>query len=187
MRLLSFWRSQSRVLGAAIIVLAVLALLVWVPNDTVSGYMVSKRGRVSIGDAMAPALAFGLMALSGVLILREARRGDSPYATDVRSLAFLGVMLGICVAALTVMIWAGPLAVAVLAPELTYRNLRDTMPWKHIGFALGGTGLVTALITLVEKRFSISGLLVGLATVAALIVVSDLAFDDLLLPPNGDQ
>jgi hypothetical protein len=175
------------VLGLIVITLAIFALLVWVPNDTVSGYMVSKRGRISIGDAMAPALAFGLMAFSGVLIFWEARRGDSPRAPDMRGPAFLGVMLGICLAALTVMIWAGPLAVALLAPDETYRNLRDTMPWKHIGFALGGTGLVTALITLVEKRFSRTGLLIGLATVVVLIGVFDLAFDDLLLPPNGDQ
>lgn len=50
------------------ITLAVLALVFWVPQDTVSGYLVSKRGRVSIGDAMAPGLSLGLMALSGALI-----------------------------------------------------------------------------------------------------------------------
>nr|WP_272490842.1 hypothetical protein [Mesobacterium pallidum] len=174
-------------LGAVVIVLAVLALLVWVPNDTVSGYVQSKRGRVSIGDAMAPGLAFGLMALSGALILWETRKSDAPGQPDPRGPAFLAVMLGICVVALTVMIWAGPLAVALFAPDETYRNLRDAAPWKHIGFALGGTGLVTALVCLVEHRFSRLALLIGLATVAVLIGVFDLAFDDLLLPPNGDQ
>lgn len=187
MRHPSFRLTPGRVLGAVVLVLAVLALLVWVPNDTASGYVVSKRGRVSIGDAMAPALAFGLLALSGLLILWETRNVDAPGQSDRRGPALLAVMLGICAAALTVMIWAGPLAVALLNPDETYRNLRDAAPWKHIGFVFGGTGLVTGLITLVEHRFSWAALAIGVATVALLIGAFDLAFDDLLLPPNGDQ
>nr|WP_228028369.1 hypothetical protein [Donghicola mangrovi] len=182
-----FKLTPSRVLGVLVTLLAVLALLVWVPNDTVSGFVQSKRGRVSIGDAMAPALAFGLMALSGVLILWEERTAKTPGPSDRRGPTFVAVLLGICVGAFAIMIWAGPLAVAVFATDETYRNLRDAMPWKHIGFAIGGTGLVTALITLVESRFSWFALLIGVATVTVLIGVFDLAFDDLLLPPNGDQ
>lgn len=187
MRHLSQRLTPSRVPGAVVFLLAVLALMVWVPNDTVSGYVQSKRGRVSIGDAMAPALAFGLMALSGVLILWETRGAAAPRPSDRRGPAFLVVMLGICVGALAVMIWAGPLAVTLFAPDETYRNLRDTAPWKYIGFGIGGTGLVTALIALVEHRFSWRAVLIGMVTVAVLIGVFDLAFDDLLLPPNGDQ
>lgn len=179
--------TPGRTLGAMVILLAVLALFLWVPNDTLSGYLISKRGRVSIGDSMAPALAFGLMALSGVLILWESRNSEAQGLSDRRGPAFLVVMIGICVMALTVMIWAGPLAVSLLASDETYRNLRDATPWKYLGFAIGGTGLVTTLIALVEHQFSWRALLIGLATVAVLIGVFDLAFDDLLLPPNGDQ
>jgi hypothetical protein len=160
-------------LGIAVIALAALALVLWVPNDVVSGYLVSKRGRVSIGDSMAPGLALGLMVLSGALILCEARKTQAQGRPDGRSLGFLVVMLAICLCTFGVMIWAGPMAVALFKPEETYRNLRDTAPWKYLGFALGGTGLVAVLI--------------GLATVACLIGIFDLAFDDLLLPPNGDQ
>lgn len=174
-------------LGLAVIALAVLALILWVPQDTVSGYMVSKRGRVSIGDAMAPGLAFGLMALSGALIVLEARRAEADIRLSARSIGFLVAILAICLIALGAMIWTGPLAVAFLGGEDNYRNLRDTAPWKYLGFILGGTGLVAALIALVEHRLTLRAVGLGLVTVAVLIGVFDLAFDDLLLPPNGDQ
>jgi hypothetical protein len=176
------------VLGAVVVALALIALFAWVPNDTVSGFVEAKRGRLTIGDAMAPGLAFGLMALSGLILLLEARRADLPGVLEQRTFAFLLVALFACAISFGIMIWAGPLAVALLGDESdTYRNLRDTAPWKHIGFMLGGTALVTTLIALVEKRVTIQAVLIGLAATLALIGVFDLAFDNLLLPPNGDQ
>jgi len=180
--------NQNMALGAVIVALALFALFAWVPNDTVSGFVESKRGRLSIGDAMAPGIAFGLMALSGLILLLEARKGDMPGALEQRTFAFLLVALTACAVSFGVMIWAGPLAVAVFGGEGdTYRNLRDTAPWKHIGFVLGGTGLVTTLIALVEKRVTSNAVMIGLAAALALVGVFDLAFDNLLLPPNGDQ
>ncbi|WHQ84912.1 hypothetical protein [Tritonibacter mobilis] len=174
-------------LGLAVITLAVLALVFWVPQDTVSGYLVSKRGRVSIGDAMAPGVSLGLMALSGGLILLEARKREADIHPNGRSLGFLLVILVICLMAFGAMIWTGPLAVALFRVDDSYRNLRDTAPWKYLGFILGGVGLVAALISLVEHRVTLRAALLGVAGVGALIGVFDLAFDDLLLPPNGDQ
>jgi hypothetical protein len=178
----------TQMLGIAVIALAALALLIWVPADVASGYLVSKRGRVSIGDAMAPGSALGLMAFSGALIFWEARKSEVKDEIDVRSIGFLGVILAICVLSFGAMTWTGPLAVSLLKFDgETYRNLRDTAPWKYLGFALGGASLVAGLIALVEHRLTLRGVLIGVATVASLISIFDLGFDDLLLPPNGDQ
>ena len=59
------------------------------------------------------------------------------------------------------MIWTGPLAVALFGVDDSYRNLRDTAPWKYLGFILGGVGLVAALISLVEHRVTLRAALLG--------------------------
>jgi hypothetical protein len=68
----------------------------------------------------------------------------------------------------------------------SYRDLRDTLPWKYIGFLLGSTGLITTCIAAIETRFSWRALLIALVATTALMALYDLPFDDLLLPPNGD-
>ncbi len=80
--------------------------------------------------------------------------------------------------------FAGPLAAAFT--ESGYRPLRDTIPWKYIGFIAGGTCLVAGLKALVEGRVTMRGVVIGLAACLVLIALYDLPFDDLLLPPNGD-
>ena len=88
------------------------------------------------------------------------------------------------------MLFVGPLAVLVFSllsgAEQEYRLLRDTVPWKYLGFIAGGTLAVTTTVSLLEGRFTLRALLVGLVAVAAMIAIYDLPFDDLLLPPNGD-
>lgn len=174
-------------LGIWVVALAALALLIWVPNDTVSGFMQTKRGRVSIGDAMAPAVAFGLMVFSGILIFLEGRKPAEENRDRSSNPGYLVVVLAICLMAIGAMIWTGPFAVTIFDSDESYRNLRDDAPWKYLGFGLGGTLLVSALIGFVEHRLSVRAVLIGLATVAILVGVFDLAFDNLLLPPNGDQ
>ena len=79
------------------------------------------------------------------------------------------------------------MAVALLGPEgAEYRPLRDTAPWKYLGFGLAGTLLVTSLIAFVERRFRWQMLIVGLGSTVVLAMVYDLPFDDLLLLPNGN-
>ena len=82
--------------------------------------------------------------------------------------------------------WLGPLAVELFGAEGSYRALRDTAPWKHLGFVAGGTLLVAGLMALVEGRLTMRGVVIGLLATFALILLYDLPFDDLLLPPNGD-
>ena len=67
-----------------------------------------------------------------------------------------------------------------------YRLLRDTVPWKYVGFASGGFVIVAGASSVVEGRFSRSAALAGIVAVLLIIALYDLPFDDLLLPPNGD-
>ena len=51
----------------------------------------------------------------------------------------------------------------------------------------GGTVMVAGLIAVVEQRLTAAALAAALLSAAALAVFYDVPFDDLLLPPNGDQ
>jgi len=180
----------NRILGGCVIILALLAIFVWVPNDTATGMVLKQRGRLSIGDAMAPMLAFGLIVLAGILIALEKRDGI-PAAHIVRAnISFLAALIGVFLLSMSLIRWSGPLSVLMAkALGLTsqdYRNLRDTVPWKYVGFVIGGTTLVATLMTLMERRFTWRAVLIGLLAVVGLIIIFDLPFPDLLLPPNGD-
>ena len=182
--------TANRILGGCVIILALLAIFVWIPNDTATGLIFKQRGRLSIGDAMAPTLAFGLIGLAGILIALEKRKG-LPAAHIVRAnIQFLAILIGVFLLSIALMRWSGPVAVlGAKAFGLTsqdYRDLRDTVPWKYVGFVIGGTTLVATLMTLMEGRFTWRAIWIGLLAVAGLIVVFDLPFPDLLLPPNGD-
>ncbi|MDF9301965.1 hypothetical protein P5P81_05265 [Tritonibacter mobilis] len=99
-------------------------------------------------------------------------------------------MLAIIAVALLLMFWAGPLAVAMFAQggeeTVSYRQLRAAVPWKYIGFFLGGFTMVFGLISFIEGRMSRRAAVFGLLSVAGLITLFDVPFDNILLPPNGD-
>ena len=84
------------------------------------------------------------------------------------------------------MVYTGPIAVALFTDGQEYRLLRNEVPWKYLGFALGGTCVVTGLIALVERKVSLRAAAFGVFCGAVIIAAYDLPFDDLLLPPNGD-
>ena len=65
-------------------------------------------------------------------------------------------------------------------------TLADTAPWKYIGFGIGGGTMIFCMISFVEQRITWRALWVALAAVIGIIVLYDLPFDDVLLPPNGD-
>ena len=135
-------------------------------------------------------LAFALIALAGILIALEKSDGLPPAHIVRANIQFLAILIGVFVISIALMCWFGPLAaLGAKAFGLTsqdYGDLRDTASWKYVGFVIGGTTLVATLMALMERRFTWRAIWIGLLAVAGLIVVFDLPFPDLLLPPNGD-
>ena len=86
--------------------------------------------------------------------------------------------------------WAGPLpcgAAGCLARRVPDTASCATRPHGNtLGFILGGSTLVGAFICLASQKIRARFFLIGLAAAVAMIVLYDLPFDDLLLPPNGD-
>ena len=97
---------------------------------------------------------------------------------------------GVIALSLIVMFWAGPLALALFGPlgdePVTYRQVRSLFPWKYIGFALGAFTLVFGLTSLIEGRIRWVRVFSSFLVVLALILIFDVPFDTILLPPNGD-
>lgn len=173
--------------------LSLLTLFVWIPADVQSGIVDTFRRRTTIGDAMTPTVtAAAILAVSIVLgISALTGRGSSAGpALDFRSADFLTRLVLVVAISLGLMATLGPLTVDVLnqlgADIGSYRQLRDTAPYKYIGFAVGGFTLVFGLIRTVEGRFSIGAALFAAIGVVALVLLYDVPFDDFLLPPNGD-
>ena len=86
---------------------------------------------------------------------------------------------------LALMRWGGPLIVEGITGA-DYRPQRDTVPWKYVGFILGGTALIATLILVVERQLRRSRLAIALGVTLFLAFFYDVPFEDLLLPPNGD-
>ncbi|MDD9910060.1 MAG: hypothetical protein OXR62_10245 [Ahrensia sp.] len=173
----------------AIVVCLVAALigLAWIPLDVETGIFEKVRRKFEIGDAFAPAMATALLATGGVLLLVEAFRNPGSTRINRKSAAFMAILVALFAASFTVMLFAGSLAISLFGNAGDeYRLLRDTPPWKYLGFLLGGTIMVSALIGLVERRLTILGVLTGIGASLIIIFIYDLPFDDLLLPPNGD-
>ena len=59
----------------------------------------------------------------------------------------------------------------------------DTIPWKHAGFLAGGTVMIFAPASLLERRMTVRCLVVAFAAMAFFYYVP---FDKLQLSPNGD-
>ena len=171
-------------LGLLACVGALAVALIWVPMDTNTGLIEKVRRQVTIGDALAPTLAAGFILLGGVLVLFFEPTENARRLT-LKHLQFLATFLLLVFVSFMLMRWSGP-AIGALVFEEGYRPMRDTAPWKYIGFVLGGVVLISGLIGLVEGRISLRDIGLGLLATLALIAVYDLPFDDLLLPPNGD-
>lgn len=180
----------NTVISLGVMVLALLAIFIWIPLDTASGIIEKVRGRQSIGDALAPTVACSFLFVGGILIFLFERRADPQPTITTTQFGFIFRCTTIIVVGILIMRWTGPILaelVNVLRDEpVEYRLLRATAGWKHVGFVLGGTILVAGLIALVERKLTGRAVLTALGIVALVIVVFDVPFDDLLLPPNGD-
>lgn len=177
-------------IGLFFLVVALLAIFVWIPLDTETGLTEKARRRVLIGDALAPTVACGFLLVGGLLLIfRERNATDQPVITRTHVL-FLRRILAVIIAGILVMRYTGP-ALAELAnlfrsEPVEYRLLRATAGWKHVGFVLGGVFIVSGMIAIVERKLTRRAVLTACVAVLVIIAVFDLPFEDLLLPPNGD-
>ena len=171
--------------GAAV---SAAALAGWVPFDTGSGLVEKVRRSTVIGDALAPSVALGFTAFGSVLL--AVTGGQRSIGWNPAAVRFTLLTLTAVVCGFLVMLYAGPLAVALTsalgADTAEYRLLRDAPPWKYLGFFFGGLICVAGPISLSEGRLTVRILAVSAAAVTVIMALFDLPFDDLLLPPNGD-
>lgn len=183
-------RNGTRLLGLICVLFAVLCGAVWIPMDTATGLVEQVRRRVEIGDALAPTVAAAFVLIGG-LVLVLAPGSEKPDDAPLRAIfGFAAAMLAILVLGFVLMLYAGPLALWLAeaggdAPR-EYRLLRNSFPWKYIGFVSGGVLAISGTISLAERRASLHALAIGVLAVLGMIALFDLPFDDLLLPPNGD-
>lgn len=179
------------VLAAFAIALGSVMLLLWIPHDVETGVIVRVRNQVELGDAMAPSVVAWGFLLAGAMLAHSAyRRRAAEGGLTPGNLRFLCSAGAVIVASLLLMRYLGPLLAAgirLLDPDLPgYAVLRDLAPWKYLGFVAGGTVFISGLMSVVEGRLRGIAPLIGLAAVAVLIAIYDIALDDLRLPPNGD-
>lgn len=180
-------------IAAAIAAFALLTLSIWIPADVESGVVETFRRRTVIGDAMAPTVvAVGMIGAATLLAVSEIIRSrESATSLDRLSLVFVVRFSAVIAIALALMTYTGPLAVdainALGGGIGSYRELRDTVPYKYLGYLIGGTAMVGAAIAVVEQRLTRGAAVAGALAAIALAILYDVPFDDLLLPPNGDQ
>ena len=179
--------------AAGIAAFALLTLGIWIPADVESGVVETFRRRIVIGDALAPtAVAVGMIGASVLLAVSVILRSrKSVISLDRLSLVFVARFSAVIAIALALTTYTGPLvveAINALGGGIgSYRELRDTVPYKYLGYLMGGTVLVGGAIAVVEQRLTRGAVLAGALSAITLTLLYDVPFDDLLLPPNGDQ
>ena len=172
---------------------ALLILGVWIPADVESGVVETFRRRIVIGDAMAPTVvAIGMIVTSVLLAVSTVLgRRREEAAPDRHSALFVVRLAAVIATGLILMTYTGPLVVDAInglgGAIGSYRELRDTVPYKYLGYFIGGTVLVGGSIAVVEQRMTRGAAIAGVVAAVVLAALYDLPFDDLLLPPNGDQ
>lgn len=176
--------NQNVVIGVLALLFGCFVVFYWAPMDSDTGIVEKVRGRWSIGDALAPVVAGVVIAVAGGFIALGGILRSAEATISIRSFAFLAAFLAIVITSFLIMLYTGPIIADLTGAE--YRPLRDERPWKYLGFILGGGGMIFGLMGLIEKRLSLSRLALAMTIAAALALIYDLPFEDLLLPPNGD-
>ncbi|MDK3073908.1 hypothetical protein QO034_12370 [Sedimentitalea sp. JM2-8] len=176
------------------IVAALVTAMVWVPLDSETPPIYTFRRQINIGDAMLPLVSATGIAICAVihllLTLRREPATERSAPLDIHTGSFFLPFAAIMLVSCMLMYWAGPIALALFGPTgeeaVTYRQMRAAFPWKYIGYGLGGFTMVFGVTSLIEGRISASRALTSMLAVLALILVFDVPFDTILLPPNGD-
>ncbi len=186
--------------GVVTLAASLLALFVWFPLDIKGGFIQTNlTGNLEPGDAFFPILlAAALVALSLLQIVaaifnRQSSIGgetDEAGQLSIRNLKFLACFSAILIAGLTIMFWFGPLVTATLGAmgliDQSYRQLVDTVPYKYLGYLVGGFAMTTALVWWTEGRLRPRAVYTVVAVLAACILIFDILLDNILLPPNAD-
>lgn len=174
--------SPDRILGLICIACALLLIFLWIPLDVETGYVEKQRRSLILGDSLAPTVAGAIIFLGGLILLFKP---DADTKSLIReNFSWLVLLLLIMAVSMVLVRYSGPLIATLNAED--YRALRDTLPWKYIGYLLGGSTMIFTLMTLVDRRFSWLRLLIAVLATLLIALFYDLPFDDLLLPPNGD-
>lgn len=184
--------------GAVLFGLSLLALFVWFPLDIRGGFIeINHVGKPEPGDAFFPILLTSvILALSGFHILKSfffasgIGDGQASGRLSRSNVVFLVLFHAIVVTGLALMYWLGPLIVALMSSasetELTYRQLVDTIPYKYIGYAVGGMLMTGTLIFWAEGRFAWNRLVIVALVIVASICIFDGLLNNVQLPPNAD-
>ena len=184
--------------GAVLVVFALVSLFVWFPIDIPTGFFfVNAIGREEPGDAFFPIILAVLLAvLSAVqlivsLLFRGGGRAESDSGRiSSDNLKFLAVFLLIVGTGLTFMYWLGPAVVGLLNAigilDGSYRNYSDTVPYKYLGYIVGGAMMTLGIIRWTEGRFRGIAVLAVLGILIISVLIFDVALKNVLLPPNAD-
>ena len=178
------------IIGSLFVAFAVLMIFVWIPLDTASGIIEKVRGRYNIGDALAPTISALFLLIGGLLLAIFERSAEEQFTFGRDEFLFMLQTMLVISLGLLVMRYTGPLLVDMTnvfrAEQQEYRLLRATAGWKHVGFVFGGIIAVTGLISVIERKVTRRAIVTGILVVVVLIVIFDIPFEDLQLPPNGD-
>ncbi|PDH60241.1 MAG: hypothetical protein CNE93_01305 [SAR116 cluster bacterium MED-G06] len=182
--------SQHRAIGAFVCIAALAALVLWLPNDVDSGLIEKVRRRYQIGDLLAPVVALATILAGGSwLLLSKDHQPVGDLNGPVRAIL---ISLAVIALSLVLMRWGGPASVwigeaaGLVEAGTGYRPLRDTLPWKFIGFLTGGTVMIWALSAIADGGWTWRRLATAFLIAFTIGAVFDLPFEDLVLPPNGD-
>ena len=175
-------------LGLLILAFALISIFLWIPLDSETGFIEKVRNRYIIGDSFAPTLASILMALSALNMIVIVKSGKHDFdLTAARSLFFFMMIFAGC---LVLMRYAGPATISVIdlftTQDWTYRLLRGTLPYRYIGFLIGGTTLIAGLGWFMDGQISRRIIIRSFIIAFLVAAVFDLPFEDIILPPNGD-
>jgi len=181
--------------GVVALTVALLTLLVWIPNDIKGGFIENNQiGKPEPGDAFFPVILAGLIALlsvgqlAGALFGRKAQ--PAPGVLTSNNLKFIILFYAFVLIGLTIMYWLGPLVVEALRGagviDNTYRQLTDTAPYKYLGFVTGGFLMTLGLIVWAEGCIRPQAVWTVVLVIVTLIVVLDVMLHNIQLPPNAD-
>ena len=184
--------------GAVLFIFALFSLLIWFPLDIRGSFVETDHaGKLEPGDAFFPVLLAGaILLLSAIHIFKALILRRQPTQTDAQGrltrddLVFLVLFNVAVVCGLTLMYWLGPLTIAaanfVMGTDLTYRHLVDTVPYKYVGYCVGGFVMTASLIAWAEAGLRWRAVVAVLTVISAAIIVFDILLINVQLPPNAD-